>query len=210
MPLRESATKGSHLEYSTSNRAMQRLAVLVATGAAALLFVACAKAPAPPAPPAVSPELVAQQDRAAIENLLADYYGGFGAGGEHDFSAYFTPDGVLDVNGLVATGADQIRAMYKQTAGAPPPARPANAPPPGRNTMVLSNLSIHVEGDRATSSSLFTALHTNSLTGKPWVNEYGREHDEFVKRDGRWLISKRTVTTDAGMPASLLKGYIPR
>ncbi|MCC6201653.1 MAG: nuclear transport factor 2 family protein, partial [Gammaproteobacteria bacterium] len=148
--------------------------------------------------------------RAAIGDLLADYYAGFGAGGEHDFSAFFTVDGVLDVNCMVATGAEQIRAMYTRAAGAPPPARPADAPPPGRSVMVLSNLSIQVEGDRATSNSLFTALHTDALTGQPWVNEYGREHNEYVKRDGRWQISRRTVTTDAGMPASLLPGYIQR
>lgn len=194
------------MQHLTSIPSMRRLAVLVAAGAAVLLG-ACSRESAPPA---VSAELVALQDRAAIENLLADYYAGFGASGEHDFSSFFTPDGVLDVNGMVATGADQIRAMYKQAAGTPPPVRSADAPPPGRSVMVLSNLSIRVEGDRATSNSLFTALHTDSLTGRPWVNEYGREHNEYVRRDGRWQISRRIVTTDAGMPESLLKGYIQR
>lgn len=194
------------MRYPTSSPFIRWLAMLVASGTVALLG-ACSETPAPPA---VSKELVALQDRAAIENLLAGYYAGFGAGAEHDFSAFFTPDGVLDVNGMVATGADQIRAMYQRAGGAPPPARPADAPPPGRSDMLLSNLNIQVEGERATASLLFTALHTDALTGKPWVNEYGREIDELVKRDGRWLISRRTVTTDAGMPASLLPGYIQR
>lgn len=194
------------MQNPTSSPFIRCLAASVAVGAIALLG-ACTQAPAPPA---VSKEIVALQDRAAIENLLAGYYAGFGAGGEHDFSAFFTPDGVLDVNGMVAKGADQIRAMYQRAAGAPPTVRPADAPPPGRSDMLLSNLNIQVEGDRATASLLFTALHTDALTGRPWVNEYGRESDDLVKRDGRWLISRRTVTTDAGMPASLLPGYIQR
>jgi hypothetical protein len=100
------------MRYPASARARRRVALLVATGAATLLVAACAMSPAPPlpSPPAVSPELVALQDRAAIESLLADYYAGFGADSGHDCTVWFTPEGVLDMNGLVATGADQIRA----------------------------------------------------------------------------------------------------
>src|SRR5690348_3056879 len=73
---------------------------------------AAAAAPAAPAAQAPAPlptEVVTLIDRAAIENLYADYYAHFGTGFV-DYSQYFTQDGVLDVNGLVAKGADQIKA----------------------------------------------------------------------------------------------------
>ena len=47
-------------------------------------------------------------DRAQIEDLLVDYYSHLGGGGG-DFASYYVADGTLDVNGLVAKGADHPR-----------------------------------------------------------------------------------------------------
>src|SRR5512139_3357694 len=76
----------------------------------ALVFVAaCSKAPA--APP---PEMTELVDRAAIEDLFNDYYSQFGLKSQHDFVSYFTANGRLEVNGLVANNPDEIKAMYAQ------------------------------------------------------------------------------------------------
>jgi hypothetical protein len=50
------------------------------------------------APAAKSPGITALIDRAAIENLMVDYYSHIG-NGSFNFGQYFAKDGVLDVNG---------------------------------------------------------------------------------------------------------------
>ena len=60
------------------------------------------------APAAQSPEVTALIDRTVIENLLVDYYSHIG-NSSFNFGQYFVRDGVLDVNGIVAKGAEEIK-----------------------------------------------------------------------------------------------------
>jgi hypothetical protein len=85
------------------------------------------------APAAQSPEVTTLIDRAVIENLMADYYSHIGSG-PFNFGQYFVKDGILDVNGIVAKGAEEIKALYAGAsigAAAAPPKQNPNAPPPG-------------------------------------------------------------------------------
>ena len=74
---------------------------------ALLVFMAACSQSTATAPPATAPELTALMERAAIEDLFNDYYAQFGPDGQHNFTAYFTADGILEVNGLVAKGSQQ-------------------------------------------------------------------------------------------------------
>ena len=68
-------------------------------------------------------------ERAAIEDLFNDYYSQFGPNGQHNFVSYFTANGRLEVNGLVANGIDEIKAMYAQAGvGGEGKAQKAKAP----------------------------------------------------------------------------------
>jgi len=171
----------------------------------ALVFVAaCSQAPT--APP---PELTKLVDRAAIEDLFNDYYSQFGPNSQHDFVSYFTADGRLEVNGLVAKNPDEIKAMYAQAGvGSEKKAKKAEgAVPEGISEMMFSNLRIQLQGDTAVATLLWHSVKSDLLTSAPKVTEYGRERTELVKQDGRWLISKRVILTDGGMPEGLLKFY---
>jgi ketosteroid isomerase-like protein len=172
--------------------------------AALILTAACSQPPAPP-----SSELTALMERAAIEDLFNDYYAQFGPGGQHNFMAYFAPDGVLEVNGLVAKGVDQIKAMYIQAgAGGEPKAKKAEGvTPDGISEMMFTNLKIQLQGDKAVATLLWHSVKSDLLTSAPKVTEYGRERTELVKQNGRWLIAKRTILTEGGMPEGLLKSY---
>jgi hypothetical protein len=179
---------------------------------AAVLVTACTRAspPATNTPAPLPAEVRALIDRAAIENRLVDYYSHIGAGESFDFSAFFTDDGVLDVNGLVAQGRDQILDLYRRAgSGEAPPARDDSVPP-GRFHMALTNVKIEVAGAAATADVLWTSFHTESLITPPQLEEQGRDHTEWVERDGRWLIARRTVTSDSGMPKGLLSSYVER
>jgi ketosteroid isomerase-like protein len=176
--------------------------------AALVLTAACSQAPAPMTP-TTPPELTALKERTAIEDLFSDYYAQFGPNGQHNFMAYFAPDGVLEVNGLVAKGVDQIKAMYDQAgAGGEEKRKKAkSAAPEGISEMMYTNLKIQLQGDKAVATLLWHSIKSDLLTSAPKVTEYGTERTELIKQNGRWLISKRLILSEGGMPEGLLKSY---
>jgi hypothetical protein len=168
--------------------------------AGTLAFAALATSAAAAEPSATA--VTALLDRAQIEDLLVEYYSGLGAK-RHDFGEYYVADGVLDVNGLVAQGQQPIEDLYKKIA--------ANSPPrPGTFRMMLTNLKITVNGETATADVLWTGVNSEKVTAPPQFIEQGREHDELVKRGGRWLFKHRVITSDGGLPPMFEKTYQKR
>jgi len=173
---------------------------------AVTLFTVSAKAQNSTLPP----ELKMLLDRAAIEDLMLDYYSQIGTD-NHDFSRYFATDGVLEVNGLIANGKAEIIALYDRAGGMGAVA-PENKDkvPPGKFNMYLSNLKVTVQGDTATASMLWYSIVSDKLTTAPSVTEHGHDTTQLVRQDGHWLISRRVVTSDGGMPEGLLESYLNR
>jgi len=149
-----------------------------------------------------SAALTALLDRAQIEDMLVTYYGQLGAS-RSDFGAYYVADGVLDVNGLVAQGQEAIEGLYKKIATGQPP-------PKGTFRMLLTNPHIVVHGDTATADVIWTGVDSETVTATPKFVEQGREHDELVKRGGRWLFKHRIITSDGGLTPLFEKTYKKR
>jgi ketosteroid isomerase-like protein len=141
--------------------------------------------------------------RVAIEDLLSRYYQKLGSGNPAAFNEFYTGDAVLEVNGTVAEGRQEIEAIY---AGAGDDA-PAN---PGTFHMVLSNMVVDIEGDTATASMLWTGFDNSDLRGPPTIREQGREYDLLVREGRDWRIKKRVVVADSGLPASIAATYDKR
>jgi hypothetical protein len=179
---------------------LQLLTVLIAL----VVYSACSKTPTMP-----SPELKELIERTAIEDLFNDYYSLFGPNSQHDFMSFFTPDGRLEVNGLIANGHEEIKAMYVQAGiGDAGKAKKAeDAVPKGVSEMMFTNLRIHLQGDKAVATLLWHSVQSDLLTSAPKVTEYGRERTELVKQGERWFISKRVILTEGGMPEAMLKSY---
>ena len=190
----------TNIYHHTMNSRFGLLTILLAL----VFMAACAKAPVTP-----PPELTEMVDRAAIENLYNDYYSQFGPNGQHNFMAYFTANGRLEVNGLVANGIDEIKAMYAQAGagGGAKPKKAKSAAPAGISEMMFTNLKIQLQGDKAAATLLWHSVKSDLLTSAPKITEYGRERTELVKQDGHWLISKRVILSEGGMPEGLLKSY---
>ncbi len=177
------------------------LLILVALG---LLMAACSNAPT-----TTPPELTELMERIAIEELFYDYYAQFRSDSQHDFDSFFTADAHLDVNGYVVNNRDKIKTTYAQIdAGEEKEEKKAeNAVPGGMGEMVVTNMKIDLQGDRAVATLVWHAIMSDLVTTAPKVIEYGRERSELVKQDGRWLISSRVVLTEGGMPEGLLTSY---
>jgi len=151
------------------------------------------------APPVTAATLV---DRAMIEDMLVQYYARLGSD-ESDFSRWYTADGVIDVNGLTGQGKAGIGNVYKQLAA-------MGGMQGGTFRMLLSNVLVSVNGATATADCIWTGLLSKQVTAKPEVVEQGREHDELVKQNGRWLFRNRVITSDGGLEKELVKSYKKR
>jgi hypothetical protein len=131
-------------------------------------------------------------DRIQIEDLLVRYYYDLSMGRAHEMSEYFAEDAMLDVDGTIANGRAEIEKLY---GGGP--ARDANRP---RNHMLLTNPVIEIKGNRAQAHVLWTGVTNKGLGETPSLYEQGREDTELVKVNGKWLISKRYISSDSGLP----------
>jgi hypothetical protein len=131
-------------------------------------------------------------DRIQIEDLLVRYYYDLSMGRAHEMSEYFTEDAMLDVDGTIANGRAAIEKLY---GGGP--ARDASRP---RNHMLLTNPVIEIKGNRAQAHVLWTGVTNKGVGETPSLYEQGREDTELVKTNGKWLISKRYISSDSGLP----------
>jgi hypothetical protein len=141
-------------------------------------------------------------DRAQVEDLLVEYYSQLGSG-RGAFGDFYVAEGILDVNGLVATGQHAIEELYQQVRAGTPRR-------PGTFRMLLTNPHIVINGDTATADVIWTGVNSESVNSLPQILEQGREHDELVKRGGRWYFKHRVITTDGGLPAMFEKTYQKR
>ena len=142
-------------------------------------------------------------DRIAIEDMIVKYYVDMSAGKSHDLAQYYTEDALLDVNGVIAKGHEEIEKLYKGVGDSDAPAFS------GKMNMLLNNAIIDVNGDTATAWFIWTGVINEDIEGPPRFLEQGREFDELVKRDGRWYITKRYITADSGAEA-WMETYKPR
>ena len=176
---------------------------------ASFLTLVCIASGVKVATAAQSPQVTALIDRAIIENLMVDYYSHIG-NSSFNFGQYFVKDGVLDVNGIVAKGAEEIKRLYVRASGgaaAAPLKQDPNAPPRGMFNMQLTNLKVEVTGNTATADMFWSSVESKTLISPPSVTEYGRDHTELVKQNGHWLIKHRVVTSGGGMPEGELQSY---
>ncbi|MCP5144547.1 MAG: nuclear transport factor 2 family protein [Gammaproteobacteria bacterium] len=164
--------------------------VLLGAGFHNLLPAATAADPAP--------SWMAVADRIAIEDLVVRYYAHLGGTSAESFGEYFTEDGMFEVNGDVYHGRKEIVALYAGMGGG------VTADEKELLHMVLSNPVIEVNGDTAVASFLWTGIMNGTNTAPPRIREQGREYDRLVKRNGKWLIAKRVVIADSGLPESML------
>ena len=76
--------------------------------------------------------------------------------------------------------------------------------------MLLTNPVIEVSGNTARAHVIWTGVMNPGVGEAPTLYEQGREDTELVKVDGRWLISKRYISSDSGLPDRFDATWQPR
>jgi len=167
----------------------RRSATIAGVALAASVFAALLAAkPARAEQPAMT--LQTLLDKQQIQDMLVEYYMHLGKG-ESDFGAYYLPDGTIDVNGLKGQGEKAIKDVYRKI-GAGTPKRA------GVFRMLLTNVSIVVNGNTATADTLWTGINSPNIEAAPRFVEQGTERDDLVKVNGHWLFKLRVITSNAG------------
>jgi SnoaL-like domain len=133
----------------------------------------------------VDPAVQTLLDRAAICDVLLRYARAVDRRDLQAVAACFVPGAAYD--GALGTGTIE-------TALAALPERLARY----TGTMhSIHNQYVEIAGDRATSETYAVAYHRVEGGGTPALRVAGLRYlDEFVRRDGVWLISRRVVKAE--------------
>ena len=131
-------------------------------------------------------------DRAAIENLQARYLFAVDWQDPEAYAATFTEDGEI-VSAIATTkGRAGIRAEVRkmrendlalQTPGLFPFSR----------RHVITNLVLHIDGDRATGRAYWIGYINDNPERAPEIESYGHYEDDIVKVNGEWLFARRQI-----------------
>jgi hypothetical protein len=188
--------KGEHHMFK------KQITILAFAVLAAILFAALTQ-------PAMAQQVTMETllDRIQIEDLLTRYYYNLSRTNSHELSEYFAEDALLDVDGTVAKGRMEIAKLYQNSD--PDPKEPA--PVPGRRMhMLINNPIIDIKGNKAQAHVIWTGIVDEGIGKLPQIAEQGREDTELVKRNGKWLILRRYISTDGRMPNRFDKSFKPR
>lgn len=128
------------------------------------------------------------EDRVAIEQLMWDYIQALDSRDAERYAALFTPEGEFKGVGMSAKGTEELKKMIAGSGEARASAGEGSAPA-GRLYHIVTNPHIEFLGqDRAR----FHAYWMGALSDKG-VTSAGREVNDLVRVDGRWLIDVRDV-----------------
>ena len=148
----------------------------------------------------ITPVLVTAQenlgtyaDRIAVEDVMARYVWAVDSLDPEGYVAVFTTDAVIDSNGSLSKGRDEIRKIVTNLIQRRDDNKAKGVP--------ASNLYHVISSVRITFPTPGEALHQSywqtvrrDKDGKMTAAAMGRSEDRLVKRDGQWLIQWRRLT----------------
>jgi uncharacterized protein (TIGR02246 family) len=133
------------------------------------------------------------EDRIAVEDVMARYVWTVDSLDPEGYVAVFTEDAVIDSNGSISRGHEEIRKIVTGLIQRRDDNRARGLP--------TSNLYHVISSVRITFPKPGEALHQSywqtvrrDTDGKMTAAAMGRSEDRLVKRNGKWLIQWRPET----------------
>ncbi|MBO9575097.1 MAG: nuclear transport factor 2 family protein [Sphingobium sp.] len=134
------------------------------------------------------------EDRAAIEQLEAEYLFAMDWGDAEAYAALFAPDGVLEWARGRAVGpaeiceeAKRFKTFIKQIY----PDDESGKPVALRH--FITNPAIFIHGERAKARAYWFEFVNTAPGGMPVAGSYGHYEDEMRKVDGQWKFVYRRI-----------------
>jgi uncharacterized protein (TIGR02246 family) len=133
------------------------------------------------------------EDRIAVEDVMARYVWAVDSLDAEGYVAVFTEDAVIDSNGSISKGHEEIRRIVTSLIQRRDDNRAKGVP--------TSNLYHVISSVRITFPTPGEAVHQSywqtvrrDQDGKMTAAAMGRSEDRLVKRNGKWLIQGRKLT----------------
>src|SRR4026208_1847197 len=142
-------------------------------------------------------DLGTYEDRIAVEDVMARYVWAVDSLDPAGYVAVFTEDAVIDSNGSVSTGREEIRKIVTSLIRRRDDNK-AKGLPTANLYHVISNVRITFPKPGEALHQSYWQTVRRDADGKMTAAALGRSEDHLVKRNGKWLIQfrKLTVFTD--------------
>jgi uncharacterized protein (TIGR02246 family) len=146
-----------------------------------------------PALAAPQANLGTYEDRIAVEDVMARYVWTVDSLDADGYVAVFTDDAVIDSNGTISKGHDEIRKIVTGLIQRRDEAK-AKGLPPSNLYHVISNVRITFPKPGEALHQSYWQTVRRDKDGKMTAAAMGRSEDRLVKRNGKWLIQSRKLT----------------
>ena len=133
------------------------------------------------------------QDRIAVEDVMARYVWAVDSFDADGYAAVFTEDAVIDSNGSISKGHEEIRKVVTNLMKRRDDNK-AKGLPAGNLYHVISNVRITFpKANEAVYQSYWQTVRRD-MNDRMTAAAMGRSEDHLVKRNGKWLIQLRKLT----------------
>jgi uncharacterized protein (TIGR02246 family) len=166
-----------------------RYAVLVPLIALALI----AQGPGAEAQRAQVANLGTYEDRIAVEDVMARYVWAVDSLDADGYVAVFTKDAVIDSNGSISKGHDEIRKIVTGLVQRRDENKAKGLPASNLYHVISSVRITFPKPDEALHQSYWQTVRRDK-DGRMIAAAMGRSEDRLLKRNGQWLIHSRTLT----------------
>ncbi len=133
------------------------------------------------------------EDRIAVEDVMARYVWAVDSLDPEGYVAVFTEDAVIDSNGSISKGHEEIRKIVTSLIRRRDDNK-AKGLPASNLYHVISNVRITFPNPGEALHQSYWQTVRRETDGKMIAGAMGRAEDRLVKRNGKWLIRSRKLT----------------
>jgi uncharacterized protein (TIGR02246 family) len=133
------------------------------------------------------------EDRIAVEDVMARYMWASDSLDPDGYVAVFTEDAVIDANGTISRGREEIRKVVTGLIQRGDDNK-AKGLPAGNLYHVISNVRITFPKPGEALHQSYWQTVRRDKEGKMAAAAMGRSEDRLVKRNDQWLIQSRKLT----------------
>ncbi len=136
------------------------------------------------------------EDRIAVEDVMARYVWAVDSLDAEGYVAVFTEDAVIDANGNISKGREEIRKVVTSLIQRHDDSK-AKGVPSSNLYHVISNVRITFPKPGEALHQSYWQTVIRDKEGKMVPAAMGRSQDRLVKHNGKWLIQSRKLTVFA-------------